>query len=163
MGDQLWLKRIVFGVLNSLAIILLRERELVVYFHFVVAVNVLCLFPTVPLVGLWSVIVAFPGYTHLPFTIHNFLVILTCHLPSTISWLYSLAIYHPQFPGYTHLPFTIHNFLVILTCLLPSTISWLYSLAFYHPQFPGYTHLPFTIHNFLVILTCLLPSTICGW
>ena len=31
------------------------------------AVSFLCLFPTVPLIGLQSVIVAFPGHTHLHF------------------------------------------------------------------------------------------------
>ena len=32
-----------------------------------VAVFVLCLFLVVPCIGLWSLIVAFPGHTYLPF------------------------------------------------------------------------------------------------
>ena len=37
------------------------------YFYFVVGVSVLCLFYMIPWVGLQSVIVAFPGHTHLYF------------------------------------------------------------------------------------------------
>ena len=45
-----------------LAIIWLRKRELVALSYCChVAVSVLCLFLTVSWVGLWSVIVAFPG------------------------------------------------------------------------------------------------------
>ena len=32
-----------------------------------VAVSVLCLFLTLPLVGLWSIVVAYPGHTYLYF------------------------------------------------------------------------------------------------
>ena len=38
------------------------------YFNCVVAVCVLCLFHMVPLVGLQSVVVSFPGHTHLLFS-----------------------------------------------------------------------------------------------
>ena len=54
--------------LSSLAIILLTKRERVVVFDCFVAVCVLCLFLTVPWVGLRSATVTFPGQTHfLPF------------------------------------------------------------------------------------------------
>ena len=56
-------------VLSSFAIILTRKRELVALLllpvRFLVTVNVLRLFPTVPWVGLQCVIVVFPDHTHL--------------------------------------------------------------------------------------------------
>ena len=55
-------------VLSCLAIILLRKRELIDLLC-VVAVSVSCLFLMLPWVGLRSVIVAFPSYTHLLFVI----------------------------------------------------------------------------------------------
>ena len=42
-------------------------RALLFYLNCVVTVCILCLFLTVPWVGLQSVIVAFPGHTNLPF------------------------------------------------------------------------------------------------
>ena len=56
------------GVLSSLAIILLRKRVLVALLCDV-AVCVLCLFLTVPCVGLPCVVVVFPGHAHLLFKI----------------------------------------------------------------------------------------------
>ena len=53
---------VLFGVLSSLAIILQSDRA--VFFNCVVAVYVLCLFLTVPWVGLQSVIVACPVLTY---------------------------------------------------------------------------------------------------
>ena len=55
-------------VLSCLAIILLRKRE-PIDLLFAVAVADLCLFLTVQWVGLRSVIVALPSYTHLSFVI----------------------------------------------------------------------------------------------
>ena len=52
--------------LSNLSIILLGKREL--YLNLFVGVCVLCLFLTVPWVGLQSMIVAFPGQTHLLLT-----------------------------------------------------------------------------------------------
>ena len=54
---------VVLGSLSSLAIILLRKRELVALLY-VVAVCALCLFLLVLWVGLQLVIVVFPGHTH---------------------------------------------------------------------------------------------------
>ena len=55
----------------SFAIILLKKKELVALPNYVLAlmciVSVLCLFLMVQWVGLWCVIVAFPGHTHLVF------------------------------------------------------------------------------------------------
>ena len=57
---------VVLCVFSTLAIILLRKRESwLLSFNCVVAVCVLGLFLTMPWVGLLSVIVAFPGHTHL--------------------------------------------------------------------------------------------------
>ena len=52
---------VVLGVLDSLAIILLRKRELVALLY---CGCVLCLFLRVPLFCLQTVIAAFPGHTH---------------------------------------------------------------------------------------------------
>ena len=52
---------VVLNDISSLAIILLRKRAWMLYFNCVVAVSVLCLFITVPWVGLQSVIVVYPG------------------------------------------------------------------------------------------------------
>ena len=41
------------------------------YFDFLLSCDCLCLFLTVPSVGLQSVIVAFPGHTHLLFAFRN--------------------------------------------------------------------------------------------
>ena len=64
------------SVLSSFAIILLRKTELVALLKLCpccrVTVSVLCLFLAVPWVGLWSVIVAFPGHTHLLFEPFSF-------------------------------------------------------------------------------------------
>ena len=50
----------------SVAIIFLQQtRGLLLYFNCVVAVSIPYLFLMVPWVGLWSVIVEFPGHTHL--------------------------------------------------------------------------------------------------
>ena len=65
----------VFIVLSSFEINSLRKRELVALLELCsccgVAVSVLCLFLTVPWNDLWSVIVAFPGHTHLLFEPSN--------------------------------------------------------------------------------------------
>ena len=61
---------VVLGV-QSIAIALLRKRELVALFSCVVAVCALCLFLAVPWVALRSVIVVFPGHTHLIFEHHE--------------------------------------------------------------------------------------------
>ena len=59
------------SVLSNFAIISLRKTQQLVAKYFVffchVADHVLCLFLTVQWVGLWSMIVAFPGHTHLLF------------------------------------------------------------------------------------------------
>ena len=53
---------------SSLAIMLLRKRELVALLClFLVAASALCFFFMMPRVSLQSVIVAFPGHTHLLF------------------------------------------------------------------------------------------------
>ena len=61
----------VLSVLSSFSIISLCKRELVALLCllscFFLTVFVLCLFLMVPRVGLWSMIVAFPGHMHLPF------------------------------------------------------------------------------------------------
>ena len=58
-------------ILSSFAIVLKRTRELValllLFYGYLVAVNVLWLFLTVPWVNLQCVIVVFPDYTHLHF------------------------------------------------------------------------------------------------
>ena len=68
----------ILSVLSGLAIVLLRKWELVSLqlLCCVVVVCVLCLFLTVPWAGLQSVIVAFPGHTHLLFTRTHTLFIL---------------------------------------------------------------------------------------
>ena len=56
----------IWFVLSSVSIYSLRKRKLVVWlFCRYVPVRVLCLFLTHAVFGLWSVIVAFPGHTHL--------------------------------------------------------------------------------------------------
>ena len=57
----------VLCVLSSFVIISLGKRELVALLYSHVVVVALCLFLTVPWVGLQCVIVAFPGHTHLLF------------------------------------------------------------------------------------------------
>ena len=58
----------VLVVLSKFAIILLKKRaNWLIYFNCVVAVSVPCFFLTIPWVGLQSVIVIFPGHTHLYF------------------------------------------------------------------------------------------------
>ena len=56
---------------SSFAIILKRKRELVALlllsYRYIVTINVLWLFLTVPWLGLQCVIVVFPDHTHLPF------------------------------------------------------------------------------------------------
>ena len=57
-----------FDVISRLAIILLsKSKSWLVYLSCLVTVCVLCLFIAVPLVGLQSVIMAFPGDIHLRF------------------------------------------------------------------------------------------------
>ena len=53
---------VILCILSSLAIILPRKRELIVYFNCVVCV--MCSFLMMPCVGLQSVIVAFPGLAY---------------------------------------------------------------------------------------------------
>ena len=53
---------VVLGVISSLSVILLRKRELVLCFHCVLAVYVLCFSLAASCVGLRSVIVAFSGH-----------------------------------------------------------------------------------------------------
>ena len=71
-SQYLWVFYLVFcnaelTVLSSFAIISLRMRELVALFVFLLSFDYKCLFLAVPWVGLWSMIVAFPGHTHLLF------------------------------------------------------------------------------------------------
>ena len=58
----------VLSVLTSFEIILIEKKELVVLLRLhswcLEPVSVLWLFPTVPWVGLWRVIVVFPNHTH---------------------------------------------------------------------------------------------------
>ena len=62
---------VVLNALSSFALITLRNRRLVALLQFSsscqVAVSVLCLFFTVPRIGLQCVIVKFRGQTHLLF------------------------------------------------------------------------------------------------
>ena len=57
------------NVLSSSEIIFLRKKELIALLQLSsccrVAVSIVCLFLAVPWVGLWYVLVAFPGHTHL--------------------------------------------------------------------------------------------------
>ena len=73
---------VVLGVLSSLAINLLRKRELVALLC-VVAVCVLCLFLKVLWVGLQSVIVTFLGQTHLLFDQPSIPLCVTCNSKNT--------------------------------------------------------------------------------
>ena len=63
-------------VLTSFTIILKRKRELGAFlllsYRCLVTVNVLCLFLTVPWIGLQCVIVVFPDHTHLLFGLKKF-------------------------------------------------------------------------------------------
>ena len=66
-------------ILSSFAITLKRKKELVALlllsYGCLVTENVLCLFLTVPWIGLWCVIVVFPDHTHLllsPYLLGNF-------------------------------------------------------------------------------------------
>ena len=59
---------VVLFVFSNLAINLMKKRELVTLFNCVAAVCVLCLsLPNGAIHGMQSVIVAFPGHTHLIF------------------------------------------------------------------------------------------------
>ena len=65
----------VYGVLSSLAIILLGKREsCLLYCNCVVTVIFLCKFVTVPKAGLRSMKVTFLGHSQLPFVIHVYQV-----------------------------------------------------------------------------------------
>ena len=54
---------LVLSVVSSFEIISMRKRELVAFLYHV-TVSILCLFLTVPWVGMQCVIVVFPGHTH---------------------------------------------------------------------------------------------------
>ena len=65
-------------VLARFTIICLRKRPLVDLLYCVISVYVLCLFLMVLLVGLPSLIIAFPCHTHLRFRGH-----INCHYPGS--------------------------------------------------------------------------------
>ena len=65
-GFRVWslICTVILGALSSLAIILVRKRELLIYLTSV-GLSVLCVFLMVPLVGLQSLIVAFQNALNL--------------------------------------------------------------------------------------------------
>ena len=67
-----------------------RGRDSWLLYFNCVAVSVVCLFPTVPLVGLQCVIVAFPGHTHTLFFLSvrcTFIRLRKAYLPILIELL----------------------------------------------------------------------------